>query len=153
MSDEINMQSTSAEVDPILTNDLSDTSTESPIVPKNDYPMTVAKVEQSKSEKTGNNMIVVQLKSLNPITAINGETLPAGALYLFHRIVITPTEKMSAEQVKRNLKRFQVACGVRSGPFYPLDQYVGKNVMASVGISKATDDYPERNEIKGFVTS
>jgi len=142
-----------ADVDPILTNDLTDTSPDNPLIPKNDYAMTIVKIEQGKSKNSGNAMLNIQLKTINPTTAVNGEALPAGSVTLFHHIVLTPTEKLSAEQIKRALKRFQLACGVQSGPVYPLEQYVGKNVMVSVGISKPTAEYPdERNEVKGFVT-
>lgn len=146
------MQNQTPDIDPILTNDLGDVSPDQPLVPANDYNMVVKSLDNATSEKTGNKMIVIKLQSSDPITAVSGETIPAGGVTLTTRIMISPTEKRTVEAIKRDLKRFQLACGITSGPFYPLEQYQDRTVKVNVGFAKKTPDYPEdRNEVKRFV--
>lgn len=143
---------TNVELDPILTNDLTDVSPEQPLVPSNEYNAQVKKMEQRTSESSGGKYINIQLQSIDPIVTVAGETLPAGGMTFFGRITITPTEKRSKEAIQRDLKRFQLACGVKSGNFFPFEQYEGKNIRIKVGFSKKSPEYPDdRNEVKGFV--
>jgi len=150
MNDQETAVSTPPEVDPILTNDMTDVRPDQPLVPKNDYILEVVKMEQKRSEKSQLNMLNVQLKSVEPITSVTGETLPAGMTF-FGRIVITPTEKLTKAAIERALKRFQLCFGVTSGPMFPLEQWVGKRGRVAIGFAKKTDEYPDdRNEVKGF---
>jgi len=151
LSNEAAAAEVDAEVDPILTNDLADVSPDTPLIPKDEYVMEISAVKQSVSERSGNKMLNIQLKTTAPITAVSGEILPQGQTF-FHRIMLTPTEKLSTESIKRSLKRFQLACGIKSGPIMPFDQYINKNVRVKVGFSKKTEEYPDdRNEVKDFV--
>jgi hypothetical protein len=137
-------------IDPILQENLDDVSTNEPLLPKDDYEVEVVKLTQKRNNADTGNMINIEMKTTSDHKAVDESLVPAGRR-IFHRIVITPTEKMNADAVKRNLKRFQVACN-GDGNFYPLDQYVGARLTLKLGMSKTTDEYPdERNEVKGFV--
>jgi|ERR1043165_3300535 hypothetical protein len=148
--------STSPEVDPILTNDMTDVKPDQPLIPKNDYVLEVVKLEQKRGKDKpdgtpGNSYISVQMKTVEPITSVTGEPLPAGQTY-FGRLMITPTDKLTKANIERGLKKFQLCFGVTSGAFFPFDQYVGKRGKVSIGFAKKTDEYPDdRNEVKGFV--
>lgn len=145
MSDETN-------VDPILTNDLSDVSPDQPLVNIGEYTGVVKKVEQKKSQSSDNLMLNIQIQTLDSVTTVAGEVVPPGGMTFFGRIMLTPTEKRSKEAIQRDLKRFQLACGVTSGSFHPFSQYEGKNIKFKIGFAKKTPDYPDdRNEIKQFV--
>jgi hypothetical protein len=136
--------------DPILTNDLTDTAPDEPLIPTNEYNVTVVKMEDGSSERTGSKCVNIQLRHLGPVTSTTGEVLQTRTDFM--RIWITPTEKMTKGQIERNLKKFQLACGIKSGPFCPYSQYVGKNLRVKIGMSKVTDEYPDqRNEVKGVI--
>ena len=144
------MSNEEIQIDDILTNDLTGVSSDTPLIPPNEYDCSITKVEQATSERTGNKMLNIQLRTLNPVTAVSGETL--GTVPLFARITITPTEKRTKEAIHRDLKRFMLSCGTQAGALAPLDQWVGKNCRVRVGFSKKTEEYPDdRNEVKGFV--
>lgn len=142
-----------SEVDPILTNDMTDVRPDAPLIPKNVYPMEVVKMEQKTSEKSGNHYINVQLKTIEPITSVTGEPLPAGMTF-FGRISITPTEKLTKAAIQRGMKRFMVCFGQPTGALFPFTQWIGKVGKVSIGFSKKSDEYPEdRNEVKDWAAS
>lgn len=141
-----------ADIDSILNNDLTDVTPDTPLIPEADYVLQIVKIEQKTSDKTGGTFLNIQTRTTEPITALSGEALPVGTTF-FGRISISPTEKLTADAIARSLKRFQLACGVTSGPFGPVTQYEGKNVKAHIGFSKKTPEYPDdRNEIKRWVS-
>ncbi len=145
-----------AEVDPILTNDQSETKPGLPILPPGNYRCKVVKVEQVRNSKDTGNLIKIQLGLLDEgVNAIGGEAVKPG-FPLFAQIAITPTPNYEKAAIDRALKTFMLAAGVPndhpgSGAFYPLSRFEGQVVVAKVKVSKETDDWPERNEVKGYV--
>jgi len=137
-------------IDPILSQDMSDVSANDPLLPKGQYRMEVMKVEQKQNSKQTGNVISIQLKTLDPATAVGGQPIPAGR-YVFDTIGITPSERNTKDMIQRRLKKFQVACGVNSGAFHPVSQYEHKFVTVTLGMKKPTPDYPdEANQVKGY---
>ena len=137
------------EPDPILSNDLTNTSTAISVLPANTYRLAVVRVEQARNKDDTGNVIKVQLKTLDDITAVDGQTVRAG-WPLFDNIALTPTPNYPASSIEKNLKKFRLACGFAAGPFGDLLQYEGKIVRAKVKIQKATDEYDEANRIRGY---
>lgn len=143
------MSNENENIDPILTTNLDDVSPRDPLLPLGWYPCTVKKVEKKRNARGDGDTLTVQFATKEPCTAVTGEPIPAKRT-LFYRCGLTPSDKYSVEMIQRNLKRFQLACGVKSGAFWPLDQYEGRDIMVQVGIDKATNDYPEGNSVKSF---
>lgn len=150
-------QSPDPEVDPILTNDQSETKPGLPIIPPGNYRCKVVKVEQVRNSKDTGNLIKIQLGLLDEgVTAVGGSEVVKPGFPLFAQIAITPTPNYAKEAIDRALKSFMLAAGVPTdnpgkGAFYPLNRYEGQVVVAKVKVSKETDDWPERNEVKGYV--
>ena len=147
-------QSTGAspgDIDPILQNDLGSTSPDEPLLAKDTYNLEVVKCVQARNKADTGNMIKIELKTTEPLQAQDGSPVPAGRR-VFTQIALTPTPDYSVATIQRALKRFRLACGCKDpGAFYPLEQYTGMRVRTKVGLSKATDDYPNpRNEVKGW---
>lgn len=137
----------------LLTNDLTDTQVNEPLLPEGDYRVEIVRVEERKSESSGGLYINIQCKTAEPCTAVNGEQKSPGHS-LWGRITTSPTEKRTAESISRDLKKFMVSCGVLSGSFAPLEQYAGKIAKLHLGFSKKTPEYPDdRNEVKRWLPS
>ena len=121
-----------------------------PLVPKNNYVLEIVKVEQKHSDDKDSNYLNIQLKTIEPVTSVTGEPLPAGKTF-FGIIGITPSEKYSQAAINRSLKRFMLCFGKTSGSVAPLEQWTGLRGECAIGFSKTTPDYPViRNEVKGF---
>lgn len=139
------------QLDPILENDQTNTSTAMPLLPSDEYALGVVKVEQARNSKDTGNVIKIQLKTLSDHTAVNGEPLKAG-FPLFHTISITPTPDYPKSSIDRALKGFMLACGFDTGSFAShMHEYEGKTVRAKVKTRKATEEWDESNRISGFV--
>ena len=137
--------------DSILDNDMTDVSPDAPLIPKNRYIMEVVKVEQLHSDKKNSDYINIQLKSVEPITAVTGEVLQAGRVNLFGIISITPSANKTVDDIQRSKKQFMVCMGQPTGKFTPLDQWVGKRGKVTIGFAKKTDEYPDdKNSVKSF---
>jgi hypothetical protein len=142
----MNESNTTNPVDDILTNDLTSTDTRNPLLAKARYAFKVAKVE-AKDGKEENGVkkrsVSIQLKINQTVTGADSQPITAGTTF-FDNIAITPTDKWSADDIKKSLKKFQNAMGV-TGPFYPLEQYEGRELEAEVSIQPAKGEYNERN--------
>lgn len=135
-----------APVDDILTNSLDDVDTRNPLLNKGKYKFIVHKVEQKTNDTKNTKRIAIQLKLNQTAVSVDGQQLHQGAMF-FDQVAITPTEKYSADDIKKALKRFQEGCGV-TGAFHPLERYEGREVEADVTISPAKGDYQEANRFK-----
>jgi len=94
-----------------------------------------------------------QLETLTSASSTTGEDVPAGHV-LFHTISITPTKKYTADAINRSMAAMCQSAGVsiKAGEFKANPNVLaGKFVTAKVGIQKETNEYAERNTIKGFV--
>lgn len=142
---------TNTDIDPILQNDLGQTSPDEPLLPKDTYELEVVKCTQARNKADTGNMIKIELKTLDQVTSVDGQPIPAGRR-VFTQIALQPTPDYSKESVQRALKRFRMACGCsESGAFWPVEQYAGMRVRTKIGLSKTTDEYPNpRNEVKGW---
>jgi hypothetical protein len=140
-------------VNPILQNDQTDTSTALPLLPPDEYPLAVVKVECVRNSKDTGDVVKVQLKTTEDTVSVTGEPVKAG-FPLFHTISITPTADYPMSSINRALANFQKdGCGFMTGAFHPLDRYVGKVVRAKVKIQKGNEDYPDdSNKIQRFVS-
>jgi hypothetical protein len=140
-----------SDVNPILMNDQTDTSTAMPLLPPDEYALAVVKVEQKRNSKDTGDVIKIQLKTTVECTSITGELVAPG-FPLFHTISITPTPDYTISSINRALANFEKdGCG-EVGAFFPLDRYEGKIVRAKVKVQKGNDDYPdESNKISRFV--
>lgn len=143
-----------AEIDPVLMNDQSETKAGLPLLPPGNYRCKVMKIEQVRNSKDTGNLIKIQLATLDDCHAISGESVKPG-FPIFTQIPITPTPNYEKAAIDRALKTFMLAAGVPdgspgTGPFFPLDRYNGQVVVAKVKVTKETDDWPEKNEVKGY---
>lgn len=141
----------SEDINDILNTPMDDVSTKDPVLagPLN-YKCSVAKLETKTNDK-GTQMLAFRLKLEQDGTSVDGEPIPAGRL-IFGQIITSTTEKRTKEAVQRDLKKFMVACGVASGSIMPLEQWEGKQLVAVIGPSKTSDQYPDpRDEVKRFV--
>lgn len=138
----------------ILNEDLSGTDLSMPLLPKSDQVLTIKSCEQVESKsKPGNYMIKVGLATVNPVTAVTGDTIPAGA-YIFDQISLTPTENYTKDQIKKRLKSLrQAATGDDKGGFGDPAQYVGMTVTARVKIQEADGNFPAKNAIAYYKTN
>ena len=143
-------ESGGGDVDPILMNDQSDTSTAMPLLPKDEYRLQIVKITQERNKADTGNYLKIQLKTMDDATAVSGEPIHPG-FPLFHNISITPTSDYTQSSINRALKQLMVAAGFDSGAFYPLERYEGKIVKANVKINKATTEFEESNGIARFI--
>ena len=141
---------TAADVDPVLMNDQSDTSTAMPILPPDEYRLQIVKIEQVRNKADTGNVLKVNLKTTEDTIAVGGEPVKAG-FPIFHNISITPTADYLQSSINRSLKALMVAAGFETGAFYPLDRYTGKVVRAKVKVQAATAEWEESNKISRFV--
>lgn len=134
----------------LLSNDLENVSLKLPLLPKDRYRLTVKKVEEVESKnKPGNKLIKISLSLADPAKDTNGNPVSAN-FPLFDQISLTATENYTQDAIKRRLKTFrQAATGKTGGAFYPLEQYIGATVQATVDIQKGNAEYPDdRNVVK-----
>lgn len=151
MSDQVNQTATGSgnPVDDILTNDLTNQDTRTVLLPKGRFRFKVKKVEVKETEKPGEGKkrkVNIQLALNQDAASAEGQPIMAGQSF-FTFIAITPTADYSADDIKKNLKKFQNAFGV-TGAFYPVEQYEGREIEAEVTISPAKGEYQESNRYR-----
>lgn len=144
------------DVDPILTNDQSETKPGLPLLPPGKYRVSVVSVTQARNSKDTGNLVKIQLKLLDEgVRSVSGEACNPG-FPIFTQIAITPTPNYDKGAIDRSLKTFMLATGVPEdnpghGAFFPLNRYEGKVIPAEcckVTVSKETDDFPESNQVR-----
>jgi hypothetical protein len=148
-------QTDAPEIDPVLMNDQSETKPGIPLLVPGNIRARVSSIEQVRNSKNTGNLIKILLNTLDETTSVSGEVIKPG-FPLFTQIPITPTPNYEKAAIDRALKTFMVAAGIPegkpgTGPFFPLDRYLGQVVVAKVKVTKETDDWPEKNEVKGYV--
>ena len=143
-------EETTQPIPEILQKDLRDVSTDLPVLAKGVYNLTVRTVQLAPTEK-GGQVVKIALTTMEPAVSTRGEQV--GENYpIFDNISITPTADYPVSQIERRLAAFRKAClGDTAGSFFPLDQYVGCVVKASVKVQPPRDDYPERNAISRYL--
>lgn len=139
----------------ILNDDLSNVSTSMPLLTEGLYDLTIKDVKIEKTKDQTGEMLAISLATTAPATAQGtGEPLAPG-FPIFDRIMITPTEKLSVESIKRRVAAFTQAVGVRS--VMPLEQFAGKVVRAKIVVDPERTDkttgrtYEARNAVKTYV--
>jgi hypothetical protein len=142
------MNDTNSQVDDILTNDLSGVDTRNPVLPKGRYAFKVKKIElkvnETKSPPTRG--LNIQLQLNQTATSEDGQALQPGVVF-FDYVHLTPSGGLTADNIKKSLKRIQEAVGV-NGAFYPLEQYEGRDVQVDTTVEDAEGDYPRRNRFR-----
>lgn len=161
MSDETaklnNEQATIA--DPLDEN-LNDVDLSYPLLPAALYDFMIKDVTR-KSNKAGTGEILeIKLATVNTEVSTKGVEQSPG-LVLTHRIGITPHEadayygkEYTIEQIKRSLASLARGAGVTCTARELLNNPAmlkGCQVRAKVSIRKETEEFPESNEVRGFV--
>lgn len=137
----------------MLDTDVSSIDTSFPRITAGLYEMSVDKAESVPNKaQTGNN-IRLTLKTVSPASDTNGNPVPAG-FTLTNYIACTPTEKYTSAMIAKSVATFMKAAGLSGSPRSFIDNPIvaeGKILTVKVGIRKETPEFPESNEVKGFV--
>ena len=132
----------------------SDVDTSYPIIPGSLYDLEVKKAERGKTKDEQGKKIDFELATTSDTQSITGEPVPAGFV-IMHNIGITPTQKYTVEMVKKALGSFLQAAGLGSLRLSDFmsnpSQAVDKIIRCKVGISKETEEFSSRNQMKSFV--
>ena len=127
-----------------------------PLLPASNYEMVIktAIVEPNKAQ-TGNNL-VIQWATVNEQQSTKGQQIAPGAIVLkaYTGLVETPkySKVMIGQAITRIVKGTKLGAGIKpSDVINNPSQLVGKRAIVKVGLAKETDEFPERNEIKGLV--
>lgn len=138
-----------------LTKDLTAVDLEPPLFldgAKVAFEVKEATIGQAK--ESGEPLITFTLATLNPEKATKSRTLPKGRTFK-HRINLGKTSKKGDDITEirdRNLKQFRAACGCGlSGQFGHPTTYVGKRLVAVMGIEKGTGSFGDQNRITKFI--
>src|SRR5690349_9460346 len=122
-----------------------------PLLPKDDYVLKVKEVKLVQGNK--GQLIKITLNTTQDVRDVLGkQTLKAG-FPVFDQISLTPTENYPQENIQRRLKQFRAAVtGDKSNaPFFPLQQYEGGTVRASLKIQEAKDGFEEKNSVSKYI--
>ena len=143
-------EDTATSLDPILTNDQSDTDTSMPLLPPNvAIRCKLVKIEQVRNKKDTGNGLKIQLATLDELVSVAGE--PVRPNYpIFDYIAITPTPDYPISSINKNLKKFMLGFGKKTGAFGDPQQYVGLVTKVKLKVTKATDEYDEQNKVKSY---
>lgn len=140
----------------ILSQDLSDVSTEMPLLKEALCNLTIAAVEVKPSKDGLKQNLNLTLKTTTDMEAVNGETVNAG-FPLYDTVCLTPSEKYSVDMIKRKLASIAKAAGLAT--IRPFENLVGKVVAVKIRIQKEREDaitgdvYPARNAIKLYIAN
>ena len=119
------------------------------------YELQIAKVEKVPNNAGTGENLKVELKTTKEAVSTVGEAVGTG-MTLIHNISLTPTEKYGVENMKRNITSFALSAGLKNRTVRSVinagQELAGKFVTAKIGIQRETDEFPERNTIKAFVT-
>jgi hypothetical protein len=139
----------------ILTEDLSGIDTNIPVLREGLYDLAIVKVTRDPSKDGTKENLNIQLKTTETASSTAGQIVQAG-WSIFDCISISPTERYTIDQIKRNVAAFVQASGCRT--VEPVDQFTGKIVRAKVAAVPERKDpktgqvYPPRNEVKAYTT-
>lgn len=152
MSNENETQSVT-ELD-ILTQDLSGVDTSLPLIVDGIYELEVKEVKQEPTKDGAKQNLNITLVTVGDASTTRRDVVHAG-FPLYRTISLTPTEKYTADMVRRGLAEFAQALGVAT--VRPLEALVGKRLYAKVVIDPERTDkatgkrYDSRNSISRFL--
>lgn len=148
-------------VDPLDVN-VNDVDTSYPVIPAKVYDLSIKKVEKkAQKEKAGSlpgENLVFQFATKEDLTDTKGNPVPAGFV-ISHYVGITPkpehgeAKARTVEAIRKDVSAIAQSAGLNATVRSLIDnpaQFQGQSIRASVGINKATDDFPESNKIKSF---
>lgn len=143
----------------LLDTDTSTINTDFPILAQDTYQLKVDKSEIKQTEK-GGWCWNLELSTTERAKSKTGEDLAPG-VKVFHRTMLTPTEKMSLELVGRNVASVTQAADMGNVKLGEIGswhmQIMGKTLMAKVVIEPERTDkvtnktYDERHSVKLFI--
>lgn len=143
----------SADVDPLAT-PAGEVDTRFPrLQPDRVYRLTISATKEVSDK--GNDMIVCKLQTTKDEVDTDGRTLHTG-FPVFHRIMVTPTDKRTVKDIARDCALLLKAIGKSNiTPKQLIDDPTtilnGQLVDAKIGIQKAKDGFPEANVVSSFV--
>lgn len=126
------------------------------LMPDKIYRLEIRKPTVAAGKKDASKMVMrIPLYTTKDEQSTTGETINAG-FPIFHYVTVTPGDKITPQQVAKNIGQVCQAAGVSgvkvsdviANPEAYLD---GKIVDAKVKTSKETDEYGEASTIKTFV--
>jgi len=141
-----------SDIPTILTNDTANYRSSLPLLPKDDYTLKVKEVKYTTSEK-GSKLVKIQLTTCEDHYDVTGKELIKAGFPIFDQISLTETENYPELNIQRRLKQFRMAAtGEKAGSFFPLQQYSGCTVKATLKVQEAKDGFDERNAIARYIT-
>lgn len=131
-----------------LSMDLTNTSTKKPLLAPGVGSFQITKIERKESKKTpGQFSVNVELATLETATDHNTGELINPGWKVYHTILITPTGKMTADMIKRNMAQFMDSVfGNHEGAFGPLEKYIGETVTARIAV-EPSEQYGDQNRL------
>jgi len=137
----------------ILDFDPTGVDTSAPILPKAIYDLEIKNVERGPNkDQTGEN-VKITLITTQPHIATNGQEVSPG-FPLYKYIALTPRtgepgkKDYTTDDIKREVTLFCEAVHGAKVPMLPLDKHIGRRVRCKIGISPATDQYEESNNVR-----
>lgn len=132
-------------------------NTDFPVLKGGIKDLEVVDGSKAPSKSNPNNEVLTfKMKTTQEDVDTKGEIVHPG-YPLYHRIVVTPSEDRTGQRIAKDIAMFAKACG--RGELTPR-QIVndptllnGSVARAKVVIQKETDEYPESNSVKSFVTN
>ena len=145
---------TTTEQDPLSQDVGSKDLTKMPLLPADRvFRFEIRKPTKTESKSTpGNFMLNIPCALVEDQVDVNGERVNKG-FPVFHRIMITPTDKRTVTQIASDVGRLCQAIGlkgvtVRQVIDDPVAHLDGKLFDAKTTINKEKDGYPESNSLK-----
>lgn len=138
--------------------DLTDVSTEFPVIAPGNYAVRIEEIERKPTKKGGEQLVVklsVEQEAVTHATETSkgGVSLPPGHV-LYERINLYPKGHEYAEFMLKGLKRIQEGFHPgQNGTFGSLDSYLGNTAIARVDVEPAKDGFPASNRVKKFIAA
>lgn len=134
----------------LLDEDMTGVDTSMPVLAPGLCETRIKEVKAARNSANDGDVIKIQLETVKEHQSTKGETIKAG-FPIFDTIPITPTEKMSKDQVKKRLAQFMEGVNGAAGVMNPLAQWAGKTVTVKLKIAKETPEYPESHKVASYV--
>ena len=137
----------------LLNADLTDVSTEYPVLPAGRYTVKIVKLEATKS-RDGNTDLMEQVVALEE-AAQDRDGKPIGVGHqVTDRFSLTPTEKYTTDKIHARLKGIMQAVQGKdaAGAFGNPADYIGQIVSVKLDVEVDKNGaYPDKNRIARFV--
>jgi len=127
--------------------DLSTVETGMPLLPEMLVALQVTEINLTPNKAGTGHNLNIKFATTEPMTSTEGKAINPG-FPVFDLISLAPTEKYDPKPKLAEFK--EAATGSKTGPFNPIEQYIGAVVTVRLGIERS-DEYGNKNRIKRYI--